>query len=127
MMKMFTNEKLPDSINDRAAAGCDGAYRDSDNNNVSDNSSINDRMGDTNYHRDKPTKQTTVKGKKGKAKNGPEMLDEDFDLTKTYAKGTSKYVSFDANTASGKKQGKKNSISELAEDQVREGVEDIKA
>lgn len=55
------------------------------------------------------------------------MLDEDFDLTKTYAKGTSKYVSFHANTASGKKQGKNNAISELAEEQVREGVEDIKA
>lgn len=55
-MKMFTNEKLPDSINDRAAAGGDSAYRDSDNNNVSDNSSINDRLGDTNYQRDKPTK-----------------------------------------------------------------------
>ena len=45
MMRMFTNEKLPDSINDRAGNNGDN------NNNVSDSaSSINDRLADTNNY-----------------------------------------------------------------------------
>lgn len=81
MMKMFTNEQLPqsssshahvDSFNDRAAAN-------SGDNGISDtNSSINDRMDQT--YLDKPVKlAASKKGKKrANGTKSSELLEEDF-------------------------------------------------